>query len=413
MPAARLRAASAADVLMLRTLATRGAGPMCCDRRLLGTRDGMALHPGRLARLGAVALALTASLCAAQISGIRPGSPLPDATLNHSYSVRFTPLNPFQGLPVTWSITPGCLDGSGLAFTPDGGLANTARITGVAHLRGTFFCTISAQDAGANVVAKLYQLSIVRACNAPRITSATPPSAIDPGAPFAYTVTASGKPPHTFSALGLPPGIAIDPATGLISGTTQLPGSYPVTLSVVGCGRTAIQNFTLVVGSLPVTLQLASTPDPAVFGQDITVAVHAASGTPPPSGTVLLCALASGQFCAPPAGAPPPGTPPGQIVAFSSATLDANGDAAFVLRGLEIGNYVLQGYYGGDATHGAAQSLPVDQFVIKGVVLPPQRARVGRAPVTAAEPIPALAPEALALLSLGVALIALGRARGR
>lgn len=386
---------------------------MCGVRRLLDTRDGMARRSRHPARFGAVALAFTTSFCAAQISGIRPASPLPDATLNHAYSVHFTPVNPFQGLPVLWSITPGCLDATGLAFSPQDGLGNSARISGVARLRGTFFCTVTATDAAENVVAKVYQLAIVRACNAPRITSVPPTSTIDPGAPFTYTVTASGKPPHVFAALGLPAGLAIDSATGLISGTTQLPGSYPVTISVGGCGRAAIQNFTLIVGPTPVTVQLASTPDPAVFGQDIAVAVHAAGGVNPPSGTVLLCALASGQFCAAPAGAPPPGAPPGQIVAFSSAPLDANGDAAFALRGLEIGNYVLQAYYGGDATHGAARSLPVDQFVIKGVVLPPQRAPVGRAPAAGAEPIPALEPAALALLSLGIALIALGLARRR
>jgi hypothetical protein len=368
----------------------------------------------RLARLVGAVLCCAASVSQAQLSGIRPSSPLPDATLNHAYSIRFTPVNPFRGLPVLWRITPGCLDGTGLAFTPQNGVASTARITGVPRTRGRFFCTVSAQDAAEATVSKLYELSIVRACNAPRITSAPPPPSIDPGVPFTYAVTASGKPPHVFSALGLPPGLAIDPATGFVSGTTQVPGSYPVTVSVAGCGRSAIQNFILAVGPAPVTLNLTSGPNPAVFGQDVGVSVHAAGGGQTPTGAILLCAVAPGQFCAPPAGEPPAGAPAGQIVPFSTASLDANGDAAFVLRGLEIQDYVLQAYYGGDAAHAAARSLPVDQFVIKGVVLPPKRASAGSAPpAVGAVPVPALSPALLALASLAIALIGLGRARRR
>jgi len=371
-------------------------------------------RPARALWIGALILCGAASASQAQLSGIRPQSPLPDATLNHAYSVRFTPVNPFQGLPVLWSITPGCLDGTGLAFTPQNGVADSARIAGVPTVRGKLQCTVSVQDAAENVVSKGYELSVVRGCNTPRITSAPPPPAIDPDVPFGYTVTATGRLPHVFSALGLPPGFAIDPATGVISGTTEVGGTYAVTVAVGGCGRSVIQNFTLVVGPASVTLALASTPNPAVFGQDIAVSVHVAGGATPPTGSVLLCAIAAGRFCAPPAGTPPPGTPPDQIVMFSTASLDANGDAAFTLRGLAIQDYVLQAYYGGDATHTAAHSTPVDQFVIKGVVLPPASARTGRAPAAAAPaPIPGLSLPMVAVLSLAIVLVAFAGARRR
>jgi hypothetical protein len=358
--------------------------------------------------------ALWAFACAAQgqLSDIHPQSPLPDAVINRAYSVRFMPVNPLGGQPVQWSITPGCLDGTGLTFSPQNGVANSARITGVPKFRGNFFCTVSALDAGENFVSKLYALSIVRGCNAPRITSPLPP-AVDPGVPFSFAVTTTGRPPHTFSALGLPPGLAIDPATGVISGTTDTSGAHPVTVIVGGCGRSTIQSFTLVVGSAAVVLSLASAPNPAVFGQEIAVSVHASGGGSPPSGSVLLCASASGQFCAPPAGAPPPGTPPQQIVSFSSAPLDASGNAAFTLHGLAIQNYVLQAYYGGDATHAPARSPPVDQFVIKGAVLPPPSARAGPAPVAEPAPIPALSLAALVALSLAVLAAAIVGVRRR
>ena len=406
MPVIHAPQPAAGDVLMFRTLIS--PGPM--KKGGLGGTLVLALRRTRLACTAA--LWVLACAAQAQISDIRPQSPLPDAVINRTYSARFTPVNPLGGQPVQWSITPGCLDGTGLTFSPQNGVANSAHITGVPKFRGNFFCTVSALDAGENLVRKLYALSVVRGCSAPRITSPPPPAA-DPGVPFSFAVTTTGRPPHTFSALGLPPGFAIDPATGVISGTSDASGAYPVTVIVGGCGRSTIQSFTLVVGSAAVALSLASAPNPAVFGQDIAVSVHASGGGSPPTGSVLLCATASGQFCAPPGGMPPAGTPPQQIVSFSSAPLDADGNAAFTLHGLAIQNYVLQAYYGGDATHAPADSPPVDQFVIKGAVLPPPSARAGPALTAEPAPIPALSLPALVALALAVLATAIVCARPR
>jgi hypothetical protein len=202
----------------------------------------------------------------------------------------------------------------------------------------------------------------------------------------------------------------------VIAGVTQAGGTYAVTVIVTGCGRSAVQSFTLVVGTAPVALSLTSAPNPAVFGQDIAVSVHAAGGATTPSGAILLCVAAAGQFCAAPVGAPPPATPDDLVPPLVSATLDAGGNAAFTLHDLAIQNYMLQAYYGGDATHSAARSVVVDQFVIKGAVLPPPPgARAGQAPISGgtAEPIPALSAPALFLLSLAVVVAVFGRARRR
>src|SRR6266853_1861588 len=213
--------------------------------------DALGIPALRLARICAVALICAAPWASAQLSDIRPRSQLPDATLHQFYSVTFTPVNPYKGLPVLWTITPGCLDGTGLSFTPDNDTANTARIKGVPTLRGTFHCTVVAQDAAENVISKLYELSIVRGCAAPQIIS-EPPPAVQPGVPYSFTVVAAGKPPITFSALGLPPGLAIDPATGVIAGTpaSLIPPLASATLDAGGNAAftltgLAIQNYVL------------------------------------------------------------------------------------------------------------------------------------------------------------------------
>lgn len=65
---------------------------------------------------------------------------------------------------------------------------------------------------------------------APVITSAGPTGATV-GTPYSYTVTATGNPAPTFTASGLPAGLSLDGATGVISGTPTTPGTSTVTIT--------------------------------------------------------------------------------------------------------------------------------------------------------------------------------------
>ncbi|HEX3928411.1 MAG TPA: NPCBM/NEW2 domain-containing protein, partial [Gemmatimonadales bacterium] len=58
--------------------------------------------------------------------------------------------------------------------------------------------------------------------NSPRITGATP------GRPFLFRIPASGKEPLTFTSANLPPGVTLDPATGIISGALRQGGHTDV-----------------------------------------------------------------------------------------------------------------------------------------------------------------------------------------
>src|SRR5439155_1576039 len=51
------------------------------------------------------------------------------------------------------------------------------------------------------------------------------------GVAFTYPIQATNPPILSYAASGLPAGLTVDIATGLISGTPTTPGTYPVALS--------------------------------------------------------------------------------------------------------------------------------------------------------------------------------------
>lgn len=76
-----------------------------------------------------------------------------------------------------------------------------------------------------------------------------------PGNPFLYRVPAQGERPMRFSARGLPAGIELDPATGILRGVTPAAGEYAVTLRARNRHGSAARGFRLVAGD-----RLALTP---------------------------------------------------------------------------------------------------------------------------------------------------------
>ena len=88
---------------------------------------------------------------------------------------------------------------------------------------------------------------------APAITSGDT-LACEVGAACDFTFTADGFPDPTFSLPGLPAGLSLDPATGVLSGTPDAGTGavYPLTLTVAnGIAPDADQAFTLTVGEAP------------------------------------------------------------------------------------------------------------------------------------------------------------------
>jgi alpha-galactosidase len=81
----------------------------------------------------------------------------------------------------------------------------------------------------------------------PRINGATIYGA-HPGHPFLYRIPTTGQRPLRFEATGLPASLKLDPATGIISGTTPPKGAYAVTLRARNALGTAVRKWKVVSG---------------------------------------------------------------------------------------------------------------------------------------------------------------------
>jgi alpha-galactosidase len=69
-----------------------------------------------------------------------------------------------------------------------------------------------------------------------------------PGHPFLYLIPATGKKPLTYKVSGLPEGLKLDAATGVISGSVTQKGDYPVTFTVSNTLGAKVKKFTISIG---------------------------------------------------------------------------------------------------------------------------------------------------------------------
>lgn len=76
-----------------------------------------------------------------------------------------------------------------------------------------------------------------------------------PNHPFLYRIPTTGKRPMRFSAAGLPKGLKLDRATGILTGAVKTPGSTTVLFKVKNAVGTTERKFKIVIGD-----KLALTP---------------------------------------------------------------------------------------------------------------------------------------------------------
>jgi hypothetical protein len=131
--------------------------------------------------------------------------------------------------------------------------AQLSAILGVPAATGTFQTVISATNPGGTTNSTLTITVQPVPASGPIVASSTSATG-RVGRPFSFQVYATNATSAaTLSASGLPPGLSIDPVTGIISGSAAAEGSSIVTLAITDGSFAAIA-----------TLQLTFTADPAL-----------------------------------------------------------------------------------------------------------------------------------------------------
>jgi uncharacterized protein YhjY with autotransporter beta-barrel domain len=154
-----------------------------------------------------------------------------------------------QGFPFSYQITatnsPGSFNATGL---PAGLSVNTSTglISGTPTGIGTFTATISATNATATAT---QPLTITLGIGIPVFTSPASASG-GTGLAFVHQLTATNN-PTAFGASGLPPGLAVDAVTGLISGTATTAGTFTVNAAATNSTGTGTQALTITIALRP------------------------------------------------------------------------------------------------------------------------------------------------------------------
>jgi uncharacterized protein (TIGR03437 family) len=240
---------------------------------------------------------------------ITSSTTLPPGTTNTPYTpVTLTAMGA-PGATFAWTIAPGSNIPANMVLTSGGVLQGTPSAS------GDYIFTVQASDGVQTV-----QQTVTLIVNNP-VSITTPPTLLisgggtlgetSLGSPVSDTFAATGgTPPYKFSAMGsVPPGVILNPLTGLLSGTPVQPGNYsftaqvtdelsvavttPVTLAVLGfttaeismgkVNTTYAASFTAAGGFAPYSFSATGVPAGLTLATNGTL-----NGTPAATGTYSL-----------------------------------------------------------------------------------------------------------------------------
>ena len=214
---------------------------------------------------------------------------LPAATTGSSYS---TVLQASGGVaPYSWSATglP-----AGLALN-----SGTGQISGTPSTAGNYTMTASVRDSQSSpaAVSKTFTLGITSTPpSALAITTSSLPAGTAGSSYSAVLQATGGATPYSWSATGLPAGLALNSGTGQISGTPSTAGNYTVAASVrdsQSSPLTASKAFSLSISAStvsPVSILTTSLPT-ATSGSSYNTMLQASGGVSP-----YLWSITTGQL---------------------------------------------------------------------------------------------------------------------
>lgn len=123
---------------------------------------------------------------------------------------------------------------------------------GLLWTKGPVAATNTFPNQGANFASM--KVSWSPAATPPAITSVAPPAAGVVGVPYNFNCTASGTAPITFTAQGLPDGLAIS-AAGAIAGNPTAAGTFTGTITAAnGTPPNATQPFSIAISVVPANI---------------------------------------------------------------------------------------------------------------------------------------------------------------
>jgi len=168
---------------------------------------------------------------------------------------------------------------AGLNVNPTTGL-----ISGTPTVSGTFNVVLSATNATATATRAL---TITLGIGIPVFTSAAQASG-GTGRSFVHQLAATNN-PTSFGATGLPPGLSINPATGLITGTPTVAGPFAVNASATNPTGTGSQALTIDIALRPPIIPGTGSAITGVSGVPFSYAIQptgavtafTATGLPP------------------------------------------------------------------------------------------------------------------------------------
>ncbi len=211
-------------------------------------------------------------------------STLPDAAPNRPYSTQLV-ASGGTGTGYLWSVQAGSLP-FGLSLN-----AQTGVISGTPTQAGVSSdFTIGVRDSGGDSTIRRFSLYVQAAPGLVITSNASSSFVFIVGDPYtsANSITylvQGGQAPYTWGATNLPPGLAINAASGLLYGTPTAPGSFQSEIMVTdSIGEKGALGVVLPVTTTPITISDSSghtpaSPPPGQVGKSYVTFFQAGGGS--------------------------------------------------------------------------------------------------------------------------------------
>ncbi|MFG1867237.1 DUF7927 domain-containing protein [Micromonospora arborensis] len=191
--------------------------------------------------------------------------PPPQGQVGIAYSTQLT-VNGGTG-PFVWSVSAGSLP-PGVTLN-----ASTGLLSGTPTLGGNFSFTVRVVDSFGQAATRTVALGITAS---PTLTFPPPPPG-QVGVPYSTQLTVNGgTAPFVWSVSAgtLPPGLTLNPSTGLLSGTPTTEGSSSFTVRVVdAAGQQATAPVTLVITTGPLVVTKTSNVNTVAAGGTVNYTI--------------------------------------------------------------------------------------------------------------------------------------------